>query len=207
MEIEQIKSIIESILFAAGRDVKITEFMSVLELGKDEIMSIMENLINEYKAKDRGIEIIKVNDGFQMCTKKENYEYLYQIFDKRSKPNLSNAALETLSIIAYNPKITRAEIESIRGVNSDGTIYKLMEYGLIESAGKLDLPGRPTAYRTTDNFLKTFGFTSLEELPELPKYKLDENQQIVIDDLIETEAPSPSEETEEQENNIESEGE
>lgn len=207
MEIEQIKSIIESILFAAGRDVKITEFMSVLELGRDEIMPIMENLINEYKAKGRGIEIIKVNDGFQMCTKKENYEYLYQIFDKRSKPNLSNAALETLSIIAYNPKITRAEIESIRGVNSDGTIYKLMEYGLIESAGKLDLPGRPTAYRTTDNFLKTFGFTSLEELPELPKYKLDENQQIVIDDLIETEAPSPSEETEEQENNIESEGE
>ena len=207
MEIEQIKSIIESILFAAGRDVKITEFMSVLELGKDEIMPIIENLINEYKAKDRGIEIIKVNDGFQMCTKKENYEYLYQIFDKRSKPNLSNAALETLSIIAYNPKITKAEIESIRGVNSDGTIYKLMEYGLIESAGKLDLPGRPTAYRTTDNFLKTFGFTSLEELPELPKYKLDENQQIVIDDLIETEAPSPSEETEEQENNIESEGE
>ena len=207
MEIEQIKSIIESILFAAGRDVKITEFMSVLELGKDEIMPIMENLINEYKAKDRGIEIIKVNDGFQMCTKKENYEYLYQIFDKRSKPNLSNAALETLSIIAYNPKITRADIESIRGVNSDGTIYKLMEYGLIESAGKLDLPGRPTAYRTTDNFLKTFGFTSLEELPELPKYKIDENQQIVIDDLIETEAPSPSEETEEQENNIESEGE
>ena len=137
MEIEQIKSIIESILFAAGRDVKITEFMSVLELGKDEIMPIIENLINEYKAKDRGIEIIKVNDGFQMCTKKENYEYLYQIFDKRSKPNLSNAALETLSIIAYNPKITKAEIESIRGVNSDGTIYKLMEYGLIESAGKL----------------------------------------------------------------------
>ena len=207
MEIEQIKSIIESILFAAGRAIKITEFMSVLELGKDEIMPIMENLINEYKAKERGIEIIKINDGFEMCTKKENYEYLYQIFDKRSKPNLSNAALETLSIIAYNPKITRAEIENIRGVNSDGTIYKLMEYGLIESAGKLDVPGRPTAYRTTDNFLKTFGFTSLEELPELPKYKLDENQQIVIDELIEAEAPSPSEETEEQENNIESEGE
>lgn len=207
MEIEQIKSIMESILFAAGRDVKITEFMSVLEIGKDEVMSVMESLINDYKAKEKGIEIIKVNDGFQMCTKKENYEYLYQIFDKRSKPNLSNAALETLSIIAYNPKITRAEIENIRGVNSDGTIYKLMEYGLIESAGKLDVPGRPTAYRTTDNFLKTFGFTSLEELPELPKYKLDENQQIVIDELIEAEAPSPSEETEEQENNIESEGE
>ena len=185
MEIEQIKSIIESILFAAGRAVKITEFMSVLELGKDEIMPIMENLINEYKAKERGIEIIKINDGFQMCTKKENYEYLYQIFDKRSKPNLSNAALETLSIIAYNPKITRAEIEQIRGVNSDGTIYKLLEYNLIEEVGRLDAPGRPTIYSTTKEFLKMFGISNLEELPELPKYKIDENEQIVIDEIIE----------------------
>ena len=207
METENKKAIIEAILFACGREVKIQELMSALELGSNEILELIEEMKNEYEKAGRGIEIIKINDGFQMCTKKENYEYLYQIFDKRSKPNLSNAALETLSIIAYNPKITRAEIENIRGVNSDGTIYKLMEYGLIESAGKLDVPGRPTAYRTTDNFLKTFGFTSLEELPELPKYKLDENQQIVIDELIETEAPSPSEETEEQENNIESEGE
>ncbi len=183
MEIEGVKSIIESILFAAGRDVKITEIMSVLELGKDEVITVVESLINDYKAQKHGIEIIKVNDGYQMTTKKENYEYLYPIFDKRNKPRLSNAALETLSIIAYNPKITRAEIESIRGVNSDGTLYKLMEYELIEVAGKLDLPGKPTAYRTTDNFLRMFGYGSLEELPELPKYKIDENEQIVIDDL------------------------
>ena len=185
MEIEKAKAIIEAMLFAAGRDVKITEFMTSLELGKQEIISIIENMKNEYQNLGKGIEIIKVNDGYQMCTKKDYYEYLYPIFDKRSKPNLSNAALETLAIIAYNPKITRAEIEAIRGVNSDGTLYKLLEYGLIESAGKLDLPGKPTCYRTTDAFLRTFGYGSLEELPSLPKYKMNENQQIVIDDLDE----------------------
>lgn len=101
--------------------------------------------------------------------------------------------METLAIIAYNPKITRAEIESIRGVNSDATIYKLLEYNLIEDAGKSDLPGKPTVYQTTDEFLKTFGISNLDELPELPKYKIDENEQIVIDDIIEpnVEAPCP----------------
>ena len=206
MEKEEAKAIIEAILFAAGKEVSEQEISMALEKPKEEIEEIIKEMQEENK-NQRGIEIIKMEENYQMVSKKEYYEYIYPIIDKRAKPNLSNAALETLAIIAYNPRITRAEIESIRGVNSDGTIYKLMEYGLIESAGKLDLPGRPTAYRTTDNFLKTFGFTSLEELPELPKYKLDENQQIVIDDLIETEAPSPSEETEEQENNIESEGE
>lgn len=185
MEIEKIKSIIEAILFAAGRVVKINEFVSSLEINREDIENIIESMRNEFQEKNRGIEIIKVDDGYQMCTKKEYYEYIYPIFDKRSKPNLSNAALETLAIIAYNPKITRAEIESIRGVNSDATIYKLLEYNLIEDAGKLDAPGRPTTYKTTENFLKMFGYSNLEELPELPRYKMDENQQIVIDDLIE----------------------
>ena len=112
------------------------------------------------------------------------YEYLYPIFDKRSKPNLSQASMETLAIIAYNPKITRAEIEQIRGVSSDATIYKLLEYNLIENVGKADLPGRPTMYSTTESFLKMFGLTSLDELPELPKYKLDENEQIIIEDIL-----------------------
>ena len=104
---------------------------------------------------------------------------------KRSKPNLTNAALETLSIVAYNPKITRPEIEAIRGVNSDGTMYKLLEYNLIEAVGKADAPGRPTMYEVTLDFYRMFGFSNMEELPELPRYKLDENQQIVIDEIIE----------------------
>lgn len=186
MEIDKKKAVIEAILFAAGKEVNKKELMSVLEISEDELKAIISVMQEEYKHESRGIEIIKVEDSYQLATKKDLYEYLYQIFDKRNKPNLSQAALETLAIIAYNPKITRAEIESIRGVNSDGTMYKLLEYDLIESVGKLDAPGRPTMYSTTSNFLKMFGLNSLNDLPDLPKYKLDENQQIVIDDIVNT---------------------
>ena len=185
MEIEQTQSIIESILFAAGRVVLIEEMQMVLEISREDLQRIIENMQEKYKALDRGIEIININDGYQLCSKKENYEFLYPIIDKRNKPKLSNAALETLSIIAYNPRISRAEIEAIRGVNVDGTMYKLLEYGLIEEAGKLDLPGRPMSYKTTEEFLKMFGYSSLNDLPELPRYKMDENHQIVIDELEE----------------------
>lgn len=202
MELNKSKAIIEAILFAAGREVKLNEIMSALELGKDETMTILENLISDLKADNIGVEIIKVNDSYQMCSKKEYSEYIYPIIDKRTKPNLSSAALETLAIIAYNPKITRAEIESIRGVGCDGTIYKLLEYGLIEEAGRMDAPGRPTTYRTTGDFLKKFGYTSLEELPELPRYKMDENEQIVIED-IQMEAPMPEREESSMKNNDE----
>lgn len=205
MEIEKIKSIIEAILFAAGRQVNIKELMISLELPKDDLENVIVSMQEDYKNQNRGIEIIKVDDSYQLCTKKELYEYIYPILDKRSKPNLSNASLETLAIIAYNPRITRAEIESIRGVSADACIYKLLEYGLIQEAGKADLPGKPMTYITTNEFLKMFGYTSLNDLPELPRYKLDENQQIVIDDLIEdkaeeqiNEAPEPERETQEE---------
>ena len=196
MEIEKIKSIIEAILFAAGRQVNIKELMMALELPKDDLENIIVSIQEDYKIQNRGIEIIKVEDSYQLCTKKELYEYIYPILDKRSKPNLSNASLETLAIIAYNPKITRAEIESIRGVSADACIYKLLEYGLIQESGKADLPGKPMTYVTSNEFLKMFGYTSLNDLPELPRYKLDENQQIVIDELIENEAPEPEGEEE-----------
>lgn len=184
MEIEKSKAIIEAILFACGREVGIKELMSALEVSSEDLFAIIESMKQDYQKEDRGIEIIKVGEAFQLTTKKEYYEYIYPIFDKRSKPNLSNAALETLSIIAYNPRITKAEIESIRGVNSDGTMYKLLEYNLIENVGKADAPGRPSMYSVTNEFLKMFGLTSLDELPELPRYKLDENRQIVIDEII-----------------------
>lgn len=186
MDYKKQQGIVESILFAAGRQVEVKELMAATELGRDELAGIIEIMKNEYANENRGIELIKIDDSYQLCAKKENYEYLYPIFDKRSKPNLSPAALEVISIIAYNPKITRAEIEAIRGVGSDGTIYKLLEYELIQEAGRKDAPGRPTMYETSPKFLKMFGLTSLEELPELPKYKLDENQQIVIDEVIES---------------------
>lgn len=185
MEIDKIKSIIEAILFAAGRQVTIKELMISLEIPKEDLENIIVSMQEDYREQSRGIEIIKVDDSYQLCTKKELYEFLYPILDKRSKPNLSNAALETLAIIAYNPRVTRAEIESIRGVGADACIYKLLEYGLIQEGGKADLPGKPMTYVTSNEFLKMFGYTSLNDLPDLPKYKLDENQQIVIDDLVE----------------------
>ena len=207
MEIEKIKQIIEGIMFAVGREVSVKELSSVLELTPENVEEIIENMKIEFEEQGRGIEIIKVENGnYQLCSKKEIYDYIYQIIDKRNKPNLSQAALETLAIIAYNPKITRAEIETIRGVNSDGTIYKLLDHNLIEDAGRLDAPGRPTTYKTTKEFLRMFGYTSLDNLPELPRYKLDENQQIVIDDLVEEkveeqqEAPLPEREEENLEN-------
>ena len=185
MEVKKIQSIIESMLFAAGRMVSIEEIELALEVSKVDLEKILEKMQEEYKEEKRGIELIKLNNGYQLCSKKENYEYIYQIIDKRNKPKLSNAALETLSIIAYNPKISRAEIEAIRGVSVDATIYKLLEYGLIEEAGKLDLPGKPMSYKTSDEFLRLFGYSSLDELPELPRYKMDENHQIVIEELEE----------------------
>lgn len=186
METEKIKGIIEAMLFSSGRIISKDELVLNLEISKEEIENIIEMMKEDYKKENRGIELIEIDDGYQLCTKKELYNYIYPIIDKRTRPNLSNAALETLSIVAYNPRITRAEIEAIRGVSADAVVYKLLEYGLIEEAGKTDLPGKPMSYKTSKEFLKMFGYTSLKDLPELPKYKLDSNRQIVIDEIEET---------------------
>ena len=199
MDINHKKAIIEAILFSAGRQVEKKELLLALEISENDLDTIISNMQEDYKKEDRGIELIKVNNSYQLCSKKDLYEYIYPVLDKRTKPNLSSAALETLAIIAYNPKITRAEIEAIRGVSADACVYKLLEYGMIEEAGKVDLPGKPMSYKTTNEFLKMFGYTSLEDLPELPRYKLDENHQIVVDEILEeqegkTEAPMPERE-------------
>lgn len=193
MDNENIKKIIEAICFAAGRVVTVEELILALEISKDELDGIINSMQEEYQG--RGIELIKVENGYQLCSKKEYYDYIYPILDKRSKPRISGASLEVLAIIAYNPRIIRAEIEAIRGVNCDASIYKLLEYGLIEEAGKLDAPGKPMTYKTTAEFLKMFGYESLKSLPELPKYKMNENKQIVIDELIENQENSEEEAT------------
>ena len=196
LEKEQAKGIIESLLFATARTVKKSELQSILEINEEEIKQIINEMNEDYKSPKHGFEIIVINDGYQLTTKSEYYDYLYPAFDKRIEPKLSQAALEILAIIAYNKKATKFDIETIRGVDSSATIYKLQEYNLIEQAGKSDLPGKPMLYKTTEEFLKKFGMRSLEDLPDLPKFKMDSNQQIVIDDLVEeiekiNEAPSP----------------
>lgn len=183
MDRDKIKGVIEAILFASGRIVKVGELISILEINSDEITDIIEEMKSDYEKADRGIELVRVEDGFQLASKKDYYEYLYPALDKRIRPKLSQASLEVLAIIAYNPRITRVEIESIRGVDSTVSLYKLQEFNLIEKAGKSDMPGKPMTYRTTDEFLKMFDIKSLKELPELPRFKLDSNKQIVIDEL------------------------
>ena len=197
MEKEKVKGIIEAILFASGKIVTLDELSLNLEMDKTEISKIIEEMINDYRNENRGIEIACVNNGYAMSSKKEYHEYIYPIIDKRAKPTLSQAALEVLAIIAYNPKITRAEIENIRGVSSDASLYRLLEHNLIEEAGKLDLPGKPMAYKVTEEFLKKFGLNTLKDLPELPKYKVDENQQIVIDDILIQDKTEETEKSEE----------
>lgn len=185
MDKEQAKGAIEAILFATGRIVKVKELINSLELSFDELSKIISEMQIEYKKENRGIEIVRIEDGFTLASKKEYHEYLYPALDKRIKPKLSQASLEVLSIIAYNQRATKADIDSIRGVDSGGSIYRLQEYNLIETAGKADLPGKPMTFRTTDNFLKMFGLKSLKDLPTLPKYKFDSNRQLVIEELEE----------------------
>lgn len=186
MDEQKIKSIIESMLFAKGEEVEIESIASVLDLSKDDVKKILSIMGEEYKALDRGIELINLEDSVQLCTKKENYGYIESLFDKRNKVNLSSAALEVLAIISYNPKISRAEIENIRGVNSDTSIYRLLEYGLIEEAGKIDAPGKPMGFKTTNEFLRIFGYNSLQDLPQMPSVIDNElGIQLKIEDEIE----------------------
>ena len=185
MEENKLKGIIEAILFSAGRIVKIKELMTILEESSDRIIETIGKMAKDYSNDDRGLEIVRVEDGYQLASKKEYYPYLYQLIDKNVKPNISQASLEVLSIIAYNPRATKSDIDLIRGVDSAASIYRLLEYNLIEQAGKADLPGKPMTYKVTEEFMKVFGLKSLKELPKLPKYKLDSNRQIVIDELEE----------------------
>ena len=173
MEIEKQKAIIEAILFAAGRVIKINELMGILELSSDDVVTIIDSMKEEYKNSDRGIEIIRVEDGYQLTTKKEMYEYLIRIAKQPKKYVLTDVMLETLSIIAYRQPITKLEIEKIRGVKSDHAVNKLIEYNLVCELGRLDAPGRPLLFGTTEEFLRRFSVQSLDDLPGIEPEKLE----------------------------------
>lgn len=159
------KNIIEAMLFAYGKPIKISLLSKLLEKKDNEIIETIEEMKKEYIS--RGIEVIQINDSISLITKQEYFDYIYKLFENKSSPNISPAGFEVISIIAYNSNITRAGIEKIRGVNSDGTINKLLEYEIIEEAGRLDVPGRPITYKVSENFYKLFGYTTLDELPKI----------------------------------------
>ena len=167
MEREQAKSAIEAVLFTMGGAVELKSLAAAIEGDTDTAKALVQELAADYDGQMRGMKIIELNDSYQMCTRKEYYEPLIRVASQPKRHVLSDVVLETLSIIAYKQPITRTEIEQIRGVKSDHAINKLIEYGLIEEAGRLNAPGRPILFQTTEDFLRSFGLPSLEELPVL----------------------------------------
>lgn len=158
---------IEAILFALGVSVEIRQLCAALEMNESEVIQNFESLKEKYDNDNRGIQIIKLGDCVQMCTRTEYYDKLIRVCKTPKKQVLTDAILETLSIIAYKQPITKSEIEHIRGVSSDYIVNKLVEFGLIYEAGKLDAPGRPAQFATTEEFLRRFGIDSKESLPRL----------------------------------------
>lgn len=174
MEIKDIEAIIEGVLFAAGDAVTLDRLAEVIEVDKKTTKSILGNMIINYQNSVRGIMIREINNSYQLCTKAEYYEYIKKMYEPRQKQGLSQAAFETLAIIAYKQPITRARIEQIRGVNSDSAVTRLLDRNLIREAGRLEMPGRPVIYETTDEFLKSFGFKGISDLPIIQMNDLEE---------------------------------
>lgn len=167
MNIKEIEAIIEGILFAYGEPVSVNYISEALNVDKETLKSVIDNMIKNYSSDSRGIQIIQIEDAYQLCTKPRCYEYISKIVKSKPNSNLSSAALETLAVIAYSQPVTRSNIEQIRGVNSGSALAKLIERELIEVKGRLNVPGKPILYGTTDEFLRCFGLKSLSDLPDI----------------------------------------
>ena len=170
----QIQAAIEAILFAMGEAVEEEKIAKALELDLKTTRENIKELMERYNSDSSGIGIVRLENAYQMCTKKEMYSYLIRIVSQPKKHTLTDVRLETLSIIAYKQPVTKSEMESIRGVKCDHAVNKLIEYNLVEEVGRLDAPGRPLLFGTTQEFLRRFGVTSIEELPQLNTDKEEE---------------------------------
>ncbi len=174
MERTKAQAVIEAVLFTMGESVEINRLAEVIEEDVKTTKAILQEMQERYEQEDRGIFITRLDDAVQLCTKAEMYEYLIRIAKTPKKMSLTDTVLETLSIIAYKQPVTRVEIEKVRGVSCDHAINKLLEYDLITELGRLDAPGRPLLFGTTEQFLRSFGVKSLEDLPELGPVQLEE---------------------------------
>lgn len=174
MELKQAESIIESVLFAAGDAVDVEKLSDILDIDMKSTRAIVTALADKYDREMRGIQIIRLEDSYQMCTRRDYQEYISKLVEPRRSQSLSNAAMEVLAIVAYKQPVTRAVIEQIRGVSCDTLVNKLLEKNFIEEVGRLDTPGRPMLFGTTEEFLRCFGIESLAELPDFEEENLDE---------------------------------
>ena len=182
----QMKAAVEAILFAMGGSVEVEKIAAALEMKVESTEELLADMMEQYKKEDRGIQIVELEHAYQLCTKKEMYEYLIRVAKQPKKATLSDVALETLSIIAYKQPITKVEIEHIRGVKSDHSVNKLVEYNLVCEAGRLDAPGRPILFATTKEFLRNFGIESLDDLPvvnpeKIEDFKLEAEEEVQLE--------------------------
>lgn len=168
MEIKELESALEGVLFASGEPVPVERLCLGLEVDRPTLDAVAQRMMDKYSYERRGIRLLKLDTSYQLCSAPEFAPYIRKTLESRKPARLSQPALEVLAIIAYYQPVTRAYVDQIRGVDSSYTVGLLLERELIEEAGKLAVPGRPTLFRTTKNFLRSFGLTSLEELPELP---------------------------------------
>lgn len=177
MERQKAEAVIEAILFAMGESVEIARLAQVIEEDIKVTKEILSEMKERYEKEERGVTLIELEDAVQMCTKQDMYEYLIKIAKTPRKYVLTDTLIETLSIVAYKQPITRLEIEKIRGVSCDHAVNRLLEFNLIKEVGRMDAPGRPLLFGTTEEFLRSFGVKSLEDLPELNTVQMEEFKQ------------------------------
>lgn len=173
MEISRLEGIIEAILFTMGESVELSKIALAVGHDEDTTRKVIHNMMDKLNGSDRGVRIIELEDSFQMCTKADMYEYLIRIAKRPRKYVLTDVRLETLSIIAYKQPVTKLEVEKIRGVKSDHAVNRLMEYNLVCEVGRLDAPGKPLLFGTTEEFLRRFSIQSLDELPSMNPEQLE----------------------------------
>ena len=174
MGLKELEAAVEAILFAMGGAVELSLIAKALEQDHKTTEKIIHNLMLRYQEEDRGIQIIELDQAYQLCTKKEYCDCMIRIAMQPKKPMLTDVMLETLSIVAYKQPVTKAEVEKIRGVKCDHAINKLVEYSLVKELGRLDAPGKPILFGTTEEFLRAFGVQGLEELPVMDPVRLED---------------------------------
>lgn len=167
MRLSELEAVVESLLFIAGEAVPLTSIAQTIEMDKATAKAIIHTLADRYEDEKRGIRIVEIGDAYQMCTAAECFEYIRNMYKSPNRPGLTQALLETLAIIAYKQPITKGQIEEIRGVSAEHAVNKLVERRLVCEVGRLDAPGKPILFGTTEEFLRYFGFKNVSQLPEL----------------------------------------
>lgn len=180
MQLNEKTSAVEAILFASGEPVDEVRIAEAAEIEKSDVSGIIKTLNERYSDNISALNIIRLGSKYQMCTKKEYAGYIKAAMESKKQTPLSNAAMETLTVIAYNQPVTKGFVENVRGIDSSSVVNTLVDKGLVEEDGRLDVPGHPVAYRTSDNFLRCFGLSSLDDLP--PLVRDDEDKQVSLFD-------------------------